>query len=246
MARFFLPQKNIEGSHGIIDGQELTHLRKVLRLRPGDAIILFDDAGRQHDALIDSLDAEQAQITIVRSYEAQSESPLYVTLAVGLTKGEKLDWVVEKATELGVQRIVPFASAYSVPTLDAQKVKKRTERWHKIAVSAAKQCGRTRVPEIDSLMEFSAFIRRPWPETLRLLFWENETEQSLYQTRERHCDTQSALLAIGPEGGFTGAEAESAKAQGFETVRIGRRVLRAETAAIAALTLVQFLWGDLR
>ena len=246
MARFFLPKKRLHDNRGTIDGQELDHLRRVLRLKPGDRITVFDDTGWEHEAVIHSLATAQGEIKIVRSYPAERESPLHLTLAVGLTKGEKIDFVVEKATELGVQTIIPFASAYAVPKLDERKIVARTERWQKIALSATKQCGRTRVPEVLPLCMFGDFVMGSRPETVQLFFWEKEARQSLQQAHERHGDAQSVLLAIGPEGGFSVEEAELARSHGFELVQLGRRILRAETAALAALTLVQFLWGDLR
>ena len=118
MARFFLPKKQLHDNHGTIDGRELDHVRRVLRLKPGDRITVFDDNGWEHEAVIQSLARARGEIEIVRSYPAQRESPLHLTLAVGLTKGEKIDFVVEKATELGVQRIIPLASTYAVPKLD--------------------------------------------------------------------------------------------------------------------------------
>jgi 16S rRNA (uracil1498-N3)-methyltransferase len=245
MARFFVPRKNLRDNHGWIDGQELAHLRKVLRLVAGDRITVFDDAGWEHEAVIRRLSTDQGEIEIVKSYEAGRESALQITLGVGLTKGEKMDFVVEKATELGVQTIVPFTSAFSVPKLDAKKIAARTARWDKIALSAAKQCGRTRVPEILPLCEFQTFIKTDSGETLKLLFWENEQKQSLHEAREKYPQTRSVLLAIGPEGGFATQEADLAKSHGFEPVQIGRRILRAETAVVAALSLVQFVWGDL-
>jgi 16S rRNA (uracil1498-N3)-methyltransferase len=246
MARFFLPKEKIHGGRGVIDGQELAHLSRVLRLRAGDSVTVFDDSGWEHDAVIDSLNATQGELKILRSYETGREPALPITLAVGLTKGEKFDFVVEKATELGVQRIAPFTSKYAVPKLDAEKIGKRTERWRKIAVSAAKQCGRTRVPEILPLCDFHELIKRPWPDTLKLIFWEKETDQSLQQIYESHRAAKGLLLAIGPEGGFTMEEAAAARSQNFAPVQIGRRILRAETAALAALALAQYLWGDLK
>jgi 16S rRNA (uracil1498-N3)-methyltransferase len=245
MARFFLPREKIQGNRGTIDGQELAHLSKVMRLRAGDPITVFDDFGRQYDAIIDALSVERGELRLLRSYETEQESSLQLTLAVGLTKGEKLDFVVEKATELGAKKIIPFVSSYAVPKLDAQKINQRTARWQKIALSAAKQCGRTQLPEILPLWDYQKLISQPWPETLKLIFWEKETHQSLQDVRERYGDAKSVLLAIGPEGGFTVAEAEEGKLNGFETVQIGRRILRAETAALTALALAQFLWGDL-
>ena len=245
MPRFFMPRKNLSDTQGVIDGQELAHLKKVLRLVPGDRITVFDDSGWEHEAVIRQLSSDRGEIEIVRSYQAGRESPLQITLAVGLIKGEKMDLVVEKATELGVQKIVPFTSVFSVPKWDGRKIDSRTDRWRKIALSATKQCGRTRVPEILSLCEFETVIKSSSGETLKLLFWENEQQQSLHQAREKYLQAKSILLAIGPEGGFAPQEADLAKFCGFEPIHVGRRILRAETAAVTALSLVQFLWGDL-
>ena len=246
MARFFVPKKNLGDTHGLIDGQELVHLRKVLRLAPGDRVTIFDDNGWEHEAVIRSLNAEQGKVEIVRSYEAARESPLQVTLGIALTKGEKMDFIVEKATELGVKTIIPFSSSYSVPQLDEKKIMKRTERWQKIALSAIKQCGRTRMPDIRPLWEYRKLVHEASPETLKLIFWEKEKRQSLYQIHDRYSGVKAVLIVVGPEGGFTVEEAQLAQRHGFETVEIGRRILRADTAAVAAITLVQFLWGDLR
>jgi len=246
MARFYLPKKNLRDSRGVLDGQELAHLRKVLRLVPGDRITVFDDSGWEHEAVIRQLSARQGEIEILRSYEAGRESPLQVTLAVGLTKGEKMDFVIEKATELGVQTIVPFTCVFSVPKLDDKKVAARSARWEKIALSAVKQCGRTRVPEILPLIEFDSLVRGEAPAAVKLIFSEQEQRQSLHQAHLTHPGAQSVFVAVGPEGGFSAGEAELARSHGFEPVHLGRRILRAETAAVAALSLVQFLWGDFR
>jgi len=245
MARFFLPRKQIVGALGKIDGPELDHLRKVLRLKPGDRITVFDGTGWEHEAVILSVAGAQGEIEILRSYQAQRESPLHLTLAVGLTKGEKIDFVVEKATELGVQTIIPFASSYAVPKLDERKIAARCERWRKIALSATKQCGRMAVPDIVPLMTFADLLARAQPEAAKLLCWEKATEQSLRQAHEKLRDAKALLIAVGPEGGFSPMEAEMARQHGFERVHLGRRILRAETAAITALSLAQFLWGDL-
>ncbi len=246
MARFFLPRKNLHENRGRVQGQELAHLKKVLRLGPGDRITVFDDAGWEHEAVVRQLSAEQGEVEILRSYEAGRESPLQVTLAVGLTKGEKIDWIVEKATELGVHKIVPFTSKFAVPRLDEKKVAARTARWEKIALSAVKQCGRTRLPEILPLYAFDALVGGAWPEAVKLIFWEKEQQQSLYDAHAEHAEAKSLLLAVGPEGGFAAQEVAAAQTHGFEPIGLGRRILRAETAAVTALGLVQFLWGDLK
>ena len=245
MARFFLPSKLIHDKRGTIAGQELEHLRRVLRLKPGDRITVFDDIGWEHEAVIRSLAAAQGEIEILSSSQAVRESTLQITLAAGLTKGDKFDFVVEKATELGAQTIVPFTSTYAVPKLDERRIATRTERWRKIALSAAKQCGRTIVPEVLPLCTFQEVVKRPAEQGVKLLFWEKEIERSLAAVYESHRKASTVTVVIGPEGGFSAAEAELAQAHGFVLVRLGRRILRAETAALTTLSLVQYLWGDL-
>ncbi|MEX0804903.1 MAG: 16S rRNA (uracil(1498)-N(3))-methyltransferase [Candidatus Binatia bacterium] len=246
MARFFLPRINLRDNHGTITGPELDHLRRVLRLRPDDHVIFFDDAGWEHEGIIRSFEQDSGDIEIVRSYQVENESPLRMTLALGLTKGEKMDFVIEKATELGVQTIAPFVSTYTVPKLNEKKVAQRAERWHKIALSAAKQCGRVHVPEIIALTDFGDLVEQSLPGDLRLLFWEQESRQGLAELQQNEKDVGAVVLMIGPEGGFSRQEADLAMEHGFKSVRLGRRILRAETAAVAALCAVQLLWGDLR
>jgi 16S rRNA (uracil1498-N3)-methyltransferase len=245
MARFFIPSERIRNKRGTMIGEELEHLRKVLRLRPGDLLRVFDDAGWEHEAVIRGFTADQGEIEILESYRAERESALNVSLAVGLTKGEKMDLVVEKATELGIYTIIPFVSAYTVPKLDERKIDKRANRWEKIALSAAKQCGRTRIPKILSLCEFRELITRARTDVLKLLFWEREGRQTLKELRQIEREVREVLLVVGPEGGFSLEEIEKAQENGFHSIALGRRILRAETAAVTAMALVQFLWGDL-
>lgn len=245
MARFFIPKENIRDGGATIAGQELEHLRRVLRLTVGDAVTLFDGSGWEHEAVIRRLHADRGELEIRRSYEAGRDSPLALTLALGLTKGEKMDFVVEKATELGVSGILPFTSSFTVPKLDGKKIISRTERWRKIALSAAKQCGRAQVPEILPLCEFAQMVENGVANQLKLLFWEKETARSLRQVYHDNANASAILVVIGAEGGLSGAEARLAQARGFHSVQAGRRILRAETAAVTVLSLVQFLWGDL-
>jgi 16S rRNA (uracil1498-N3)-methyltransferase len=156
-----------------------------------------------------------------------------------------MDWVVEKATELGVHTVVPFVSSYTIPKLNERKMAQRSERWQKIALSAAKQCGRVRIPEIMALTEFRDLLEPLSRDALRLLFWEKECEQGLSELKETRTTINEVIVMVGPEGGFSAHEAALALEQGFKPVRLGPRILRAETAALAALSTVQLLWGDL-
>ena len=246
MARFFLPRRDIQDDRATITGSELNHLRRVLRLRPKDRVILFDDGGWEHEGIIRSLGEDRGEIEITRSYQIDNESPVKITLALGLIKGEKMDFVVEKATELGVHTVVPFVSSYTVPKLNEKKVAQRSARWHRIALGAAKQCGRVRIPEISALTEFRDFVEADSRDALRLLFWEREPERGLSELKDSRIGVGEIVVMIGPEGGFSAQEAALALEHGFKPVRFGPRVLRAETAAVAALSVVQLLWGDLR
>ena len=210
MARFFVPRENIRRERGFVSGQELEHLRKVLRLRLGDRVTLFDDQGWEHEGIIRSFSAQAGEIEIFNSHQPMRESSLGTTLAQALGKGDTMDFIVEKATELGVQTIIPFVSSRTVPRLDGKKMELRRERWEKIALSATKQSGRTRMPEICDLLDFGDVVRRPWPCELKLLFWEAESLQSLTQIREEKNRLDSVLLVIGPEGGFSSEEASEA------------------------------------
>jgi 16S rRNA (uracil1498-N3)-methyltransferase len=245
MPRFFVSRKKIQGEKGAVTGQELEHMRKVLRLRLGDHVTLFDDQGWEHEGIIQSYTDLRGEVEILKSYQPGRESSLKVTLAQGLSKGEKMDWVVEKATELGVQIIVPFLSSHTVPRPDSKNIERRQARWKKIALSAAKQSGRTQIPEILDVSDFGDLVRRPWPCELKLLFWEKESMQNLTQIRETKPHLDSLLLVIGPEGGFSSDEASEAMRHGFQSIRLGKRIMRTETAAVTALSIAQFLWGDM-
>jgi len=245
VARFFLAKKNIRDERATIAGAELDHMRTVLRLGPGDRVTLFDDEGGEHEGIIRSYSDGVGEIRIVNSYRPQRESPVRITLAQALGKGDKFDWVVEKATELGASAIVPFLCRRTVPKLDGAAREKKRARWQRIALSAAKQSGRTQIPEILGVMDFSELARRPWPCDIKIIFWENEAVRGLARLRQEKSGVESLLLAVGPEGGFTADEVHEAAESGFRSVGMGKRILRTETAAVAALSLAQFLWGDL-
>ena len=244
MARFFVPQKNFRDRRGTIDGPELLHLRRVLRLTTGDRITLFDDAGLEHEAVIGRLSEDTGEFEVLRSWTASTESPLRSILCVGITKGEKMDFIVEKATELGVHAILPFVSEFSVPKWNEQKIAARAARWKKIALAAVKQCGRTRLPEIMPLRNFADLAGDDWVDALKLFFYEKKSGQSLHDVKQRRPEAGTVVCVLGGEGGFSSSEASVAQLCGFESVHMGPRILRAETAAVTALSVVQFLWGD--
>lgn len=229
----------VVGSVAVLTGPQLQHLR-ARRLRVGSIIELADGQGRQCRGVVATVDRHQAVIRIVAEDCAQRESPLRLTLALALLKRDKLDWVVEKATELGVTGIVVFTSQRTVSHVAGE----RFARWTRVARSAAQQSQRSIIPSITGPMSLEEVVAR-FPEALRLFFWEAQAPGTLAAVREQYSHPTSLLAVVGPEGGFSAQEAEQATALGCRVVGLAPRILRAETAAVAVVTLCQFLWGDL-
>jgi 16S rRNA (uracil1498-N3)-methyltransferase len=240
--RFRVPSSELERERVRLTGGTLRHLRHVLRLRPGDAIELFDGEGRAVAAELVSVSAAAAEARVIGPAVGARESPLSLVLGVAMIKGAKVDWVVEKATELGVAEIRTFLSERTVP--ETGEANARVARWRRIAEAAAAQCGRARVPAIAAPTRFDEVVGSLAALPLRVLLWEDGGE-SLAMIRQRVGEVPAAAIVTGPEGGFSGAEVETARAAGFTIAGLGPRVLRAETAAVAAVAIVQLLWGDL-
>ncbi len=243
MPRFFVPASDIADGTASVGGSEFRHLQRVLRLREGDHVTLFDDAGMEHAGVVVSLSPRVALVRVTASTAPRRESPLALTLYQGIPKGRKMDLVVEKATELGVQTIVPFSSAFSLGASAGAGAKR--ERWQRIAVAAAKQSGRTSVPSIAAPLSFAEVVGAAAAHDLRLLFFEGAGTMAFLAVPEPATRPTSAAIVIGPEGGFSRDETAAAHDAGFALVAMGPRILRTETAALVAATLVQARWGDL-
>ena len=233
MLRLYVPAGPGADGSLRITGAELRHLH-TLRLGPGDRLRVFDDAGAEHEVALDRVTAREAVARVVATTHAPRESPLELVLAPALLKQDKMDWAVEKATELGVTRIAPILTRYVVGRGSA------VERWRRLALAAAKQSGRTRVPTVDAPAPLSAVLGGTWP-GLRLVAWEDE---AAVRVHDLPATTAAVVVVVGPEGGLHQDEVDAARAAGFTTITLGRRVLRAETAAVAAVALCQHRWGD--
>jgi 16S rRNA (uracil1498-N3)-methyltransferase len=235
--RFFVsPEALSSTGTAILTGGELHHLR-VRRLRVGSELVLCDGIGRQRRGIVAALDHRRAVIRVTANDLPDRESALRLVLAQALLKADKLDLVIEKATELGVSELLVFTCERSVSRAAAD----RRPRWNRVARSAAKQCQRSTVPRIEGPMALEDVLRRTDP--LRLFFWEARTSGG-FPTVEAS-SVGSVLTVVGPEGGFSVVEAERAAHAGFRIIGLAPRILRAETAAVVAVTLCQFLWGDL-
>lgn len=228
---------------------EAQHMRGVLRLKPGDEVFVFDGEGREYLCRIESLRRDAASLTILEEVEAASpESALDLTLALALLKGEKFDLAVQKVTELGVTRIVPVMTKLAdIRLREERDAEKRTARWRRIALEAAKQSGRARLPVIEEPLAFDSLLERASPgEDECYLMFAERSGQSLAQSLDSSARPQILTALIGSEGGWTDEEIQSARARHWQIITLDGRILRAETAAIAITALLQHLFGDLR
>jgi 16S rRNA (uracil1498-N3)-methyltransferase len=244
MARFYVPQPRLEKGMLKVEGEEVKHIRKVLRLTEGDEITVFDGLGKEFEGTIVEERLSSVVIRVKSVSSSKRDSPLEVTLAQSLLKGEKMDYLIQKATELGVKEIIPFLSSRSVPLLEKSKRLKRHHRWERIAIEASKQCGRGVVPKIEFLQDYSEMLPKASPNALRLILWEREGIR-LKEILERSKEKKKIFFVIGPEGGLSQGEVDEAKEAGFIAVTLGRRILRAETASLCFLSILQYEQGDI-
>jgi 16S rRNA (uracil1498-N3)-methyltransferase len=236
--RFFISPERAAAQNITVSGEDAHHIVKVLRMKPGDELLLCDGNGGEYSVRIAQVrKAEVATETLGRAVR-ELRRP-FITLGQGLPKSDKMDWIVQKASELGVSNIVPLVTERTIVKI--KDTEKRVARWRKIAREAAMQSDRPDVPHVDVVRPFGEFLRASdsGPETLRLLPWEEGTAPVKNVLRQTPC-MKNIVVLIGPEGGFTKDEAGSAEGAGFKVVSLGRNILRTETAALAVLSMIGY------
>jgi 16S rRNA (uracil1498-N3)-methyltransferase len=243
--RFYAPPSAFKQNTVTLVEDEARHLREVLRLKTGDEVYVFNGAGKEFLSRIEEARRDTASLEVIREVEpARPESHLQLTLATALLKGEKFDLVVQKATELGVNQIVPVITRHAdIRLRDESDAAKRVKRWQRIAMEAAKQSGRAVVPNVKDPVKFEELITTD-QQNNGLLFAERDG-QSLATVAHSLSKSQSLTALVGSEGGWSDQEIQAARESGWHIVTLGGRTLRAETAAIAVTALIQHIWGDL-
>lgn len=228
---------------------EARHLRDVLRLKPGDEVYVFDGAGKEFHCSVEESRRDVAQLKIISEVEpARPESPLRLTLAIALLKGEKFDLVVQKATELGVDRVIPVLTRHAdIRLRDESDSAKRVTRWQRIAFEAAKQSGRAVVPTVDKPVAFESVIQTAASDGARLsmMFSERDGQSLAEFGKSIPAEVSEVTALVGSEGGWADEELDAARDAGWTIITLGGRTLRAETAAITVTALIQHLYGDL-
>jgi len=271
--RFYAPPEvfSPDGRSAHLSTEETRHLRDVLRLKTGDEIFVFDGAGKEFQGQLHTVARDSTEVSVIKQVDpAQPESALNLTLAIALLKGEKFDLVIQKATELGVKRIIPLMTARADVRIKSDAdTERKMMRWQRIALEATKQCGRARLMKIERPAMFSDLVRggatdssvggdnasedarAPVEDALpnsdvRVMFAERQGASLAEVLSDRNEQRQSVTALIGPEGGWADDEIDQAQAAGWKIVTLGGRILRAETAAIVVVALIQHRFGDLK
>ena len=237
--RIYHPEPLAAGATVELSASAAHHLLRVLRLQPGAPLILFDGCGGQYRALLAEAGRKGATASLVAHQAVELESPLVVTLAQGVSKGERMDYAIQKAVELGVARIVPVLCERTVVSLKGDRWEKKLAHWRGVIVGAAEQCGRNCLPQLSEPLRLDALLASP-PTGIGVVLDPGADQGLAFLERET-----AATLLVGPEGGLSDQEIAAAVRAGYTGVRMGPRVLRTETAAVAALSALQVLWGDL-
>ncbi|MCH9696678.1 MAG: 16S rRNA (uracil(1498)-N(3))-methyltransferase [Gammaproteobacteria bacterium] len=241
ISRLYLPSKLATGDTIDVTGDAAHYILTVLRLRQGYSLIVFNGEGGEFDAVLTALGPKKAVKLVIGEFRSTDiESPLNITLALAISRGERMDFAVQKAVELGVSTIVPLFTEYCVIKLDEQQAQRRLRHWQLIAQHACEQCGRNKLPEIALPLKFNDWLLQTRSPN-RFIFHPDQAQH----LNNLEIDQQQIELLIGPEGGFSDTEYQLSVNSGYCPVSLGSRILRSETAVITALSLVQHLWGDI-
>lgn len=243
MPRFFVDPDLVQGGTVLLTGQAAQHIA-VLRLRPGDPVTLCTGDGFDHDCTLNSLGGGQAELTVDWTEPNHTEPGVQVTIFMAYAKADKLEHVIQKATELGAAAIVAFPSSRCVSRPDGKALPKKLERWQAIARSAAEQSGRGIIPRIQAAGSYREALEQAAESELALFFYENEQQTHLSGLFEGRCPDTISILT-GPEGGFSPEEALQAQAAGLQSCSLGARILRCETAPLCALSAVMYAADEL-
>lgn len=241
MQQFFAEPSMIREGQIILEGQDVNHMKNVLRMKPGENVRISDGSGKAYLCCVRAYEDKKAVLDILGEMDLDTELPSQIWLFQGLPKGDKMELIVQKAVELGAYAVVPFSAKRSVVRLDEKKAEKKRERWQSVAKGAAEQSGRGIIPEVHPLLSFKEALRAAAELDVILIPYEKEDGmEGMIQAVRGIRPGQSAGIFIGPEGGFDEAEVRQAMESGAVPVSLGRRILRTETAGLAMLSILMY------
>lgn len=245
MRRFFIDKRCIVEGVALIEGELFRHLITVLRLKSGAVMTLADGEGREYHGELTGVEPERALVRVVEDVVSTASGPApALTLIQGVPKGERMEFILQKGTELGTACFVPVLTSRTIPRLTGDRAAERVRRWERILLEAARQSRRSDIPEVKAITTLTEALAGARQE-LKLLLWEEESRQGLRELIATMTPPLSVALLVGPEGGLSREEAEEAIRAGFVPVTLGPRILRTETAGLAVLSILQYSWGDL-
>ncbi len=241
MHHFFTEPQNIRENSIFIDGKDVNHMKNVLRIKSGEKVKISDGRGMEYECELDHYDVECAVLKILNSFKSTSELPSKIYLFQGLPKNDKMEFIIQKAAELGVYKVIPVATKRAVVKLDDKKAAKKVERWNAIALSAAKQSGRSVIPEVDNVLSFTQAME--YARDMDVVLIPYELADGMTKTKEIISaikEGQKIAIFIGPEGGFEEEEVKMAEKFGAHSITLGKRILRTETAGITVLSILMY------
>ncbi len=241
MHHFFTDPQNVYEKEIIITGNDVNHMKNVLRIKPGELVKISDGNGIEYECSVNRYESENAILNILNSFKSNSELSSEIYLFQGLPKGDKMELIIQKAAELGVYKVVPVATKRAVVKLDPKKAAKKVERWNAISLSAAKQSGRSMIPEVEQVMSFSEALQ--YVKQMDLILFPYELAEGMSITKEIIStikSNQKIGVFIGPEGGFEEEEVRKAEEIGAHPITLGKRILRTETAGLAVLSILMY------
>ena len=246
MRRFFV-EKIIPANDILsITGKEARHIVNVLRMKKGETLILMDGKGQLFEATIETLHYKEVKVKINKTISPPPPSPIEISLAQALIKTHPMDYLIQKVTELGISSIHLFYSERTVIKLKPEHIRNKMDHWMEIMKSACKQCGRANLPDLNTPLPFEEIIKnKPDKKALKILLWEDEDKTDLKRFLRSMNPASHVFAIVGPEGGFTSNEINLAREAGFQIISLGNRILRAETAAVSLVSIIQYEWGDL-
>lgn len=242
MTRFFISPEELQSKQILLTGENANHA-KVLRLKAGEEVLACDGCGNECVCVVVQIGAKDVELEVRQRMESQSEAAVRVSVYVAFPKADKLEHVIQKATELGAYEIIAFPSSRCVSRPDEKSLGKKVERWQKIAASAAEQSGRGRIPRVLTLPSYAAALERAAQAEKAILFYENEQSTTLRMALEEG-EAKTFSLLTGPEGGLDMKEVEQAEKAGLRICTLGKRILRCETAPLCALSAVMYAVGE--
>jgi 16S rRNA (uracil1498-N3)-methyltransferase len=248
MPRFFVSDPIIAQKEITIPGPEAHHMQRVLRLRVGDTLDILDGTGKQYRGEIMQQSRHSVTVRILTLATVQHKSALTLVMGQSLIKGDKMDFVIQKATEIGVSELIPFVSSRSVTRFHERNLERRVGRWRRIAVESSKQCGRPDPLKVSTVVEFEVVLRQRFPAARRVILWERgrgRLKDFFRKGDKRSTGEQAVYFLVGPEGGFSDQEVTLARKARFTPLSLGPRILRAETAGLTFVSILQYEWGDL-